>query len=354
MSHATASEAAGPEEQKARGLLPSRAGMSTLRSQLFRASFLLVTPAAALALIACGARTGLHVPPPDDALVDAPDVADSSDVLDVLDTTDAQDAFEVAPDAPLEVLIVPDAPGACDDAGATLVYVVSTNNELLSFYPIGAKGSRFRTIGALKCPTAATPFSMAVDRKGMAYVLFSDGSVFLVSTADASCTATPYVANETPPFKTFGMGFAAENDGSESLYVAADVGAATSHLGVLDTASFALREIGAITPFSQGPELTGNGAGQLFGFYVDKGGTTVVSEISKTDASTVGVAPLPGVTLGQGWAFAFWGGDFWLFTAPGGAPRVTRFNPADGSVGAWDTPPSVIVGAGVSTCAPGR
>jgi hypothetical protein len=61
---------------------------------------------------------------------------------------------------------------------------------------------------------------------------------------------------------------------------------------------------------------------------------------------------LPGVSQGSGWAFAFWGGNFYTFTAPGGSTVVTRFDPNDGSIVQVAQTSDVIVGAGVSTCAP--
>ncbi|MGH7438692.1 MAG: hypothetical protein ACRENE_23640 [Polyangiaceae bacterium] len=63
--------------------------------------------------------------------------------------------------------------------------------------------------------------------------------------------------------------------------------------------------------------------------------------------------PRVNVSLGSGWAFAYWGGDFYLFTAPAQTSSiVTRVRPSDGSavqVGSLD---EVIAGAGVSTCVP--
>ena len=62
---------------------------------------------------------------------------------------------------------------------------------------------------------------------------------------------------------------------------------------------------------------------------------------------------------GRGWAFAFWGGDFYLFTCPFSGPtqsctssRVTRFRPGDKSITQVGSYRGIIVGAGVSTCAP--
>src|SRR5262249_31106006 len=106
----------------------------------------------------------------------------------------------------------------CPDADATLVYLVSAEETLLSFYPPTAT---FTTIGTLACPapTGMNPFSMAVDRKGKAYVLYwfgavagSPGRIFQVSTATAACVSTSFVPGQQG-FDTFGMGFVSDNGG---------------------------------------------------------------------------------------------------------------------------------------------
>jgi hypothetical protein len=81
-----------------------------------------------------------------------------------------------------------------------------------------------------------------------------------------------------------------------------------------------------------------------------------VGEIDRMTATLVAQSPLPEVEQGDGWAFAFWGGAFYTFTAPNGTSQVTRFNPANGKVEkvADFTGGGVIVGAGVSTCAPAQ
>ena len=61
------------------------------------------------------------------------------------------------------------------------------------------------------------------------------------------------------------------------------------------------------------------------------------------------------IEQGNYYAFAFWGGDFFTFTAstnpPPGSTIVTRFRPSDGTVVPVASTPDFIVGAGVSTCA---
>ena len=332
--------------------------MKTHRALLF--GFTVTTVAA------CGARTGLLLPSeagPADAGADVadvtiePDVAEEPDVADVAQEPDVVEE-DVAP--------FPDGPNVCPDAGSTLVYLITQQNALFSFDPSTLS---FRMVGNINCPDPGngTPFSMAVDRAGIAYVVFESGNLFRVSTLTAACQATAFIPGATAFPLQFGMSFSADppdagTDGGETLYVAGDPGWGTStpgpaSLASLDTSTFALRVVGLFTPTIQEPELTGTGAGDLYGFWAPSQATdTAIVQIDKPSAQVTSVVTLPGVTFGNGWAFAFWGGDFYLFTAPGGmgsSSVVTRYRPSDGSIAQVATAPGVtIVGAGVSTCAP--
>ena len=71
--------------------------------------------------------------------------------------------------------------------------------------------------------------------------------------------------------------------------------------------------------------------GRLFAFYTPgTGGDAHVAQIDKKTAHVIDDVPMTGVQQGRGWAFAFWGGDFWLFTDPRseGASTVTRARPS--------------------------
>ena len=124
------------------------------------------------------------------------------------------------PDVIEEDVVFPDVPivSDCPDAGATLVYVLGRANELYSFFPptLG-----FTDIGTIGCPSTSSPNSMAVTRSGIAFAGFLDGHLFEVSTANAACKATPYQPNQDG-FLTFGMGYAGDLDGGETLYVAGE------------------------------------------------------------------------------------------------------------------------------------
>jgi hypothetical protein len=293
-------------------------------------------------LAACGARSELWVDPPDASiLADATAFrADSSDARDVVDSADVLPPIDVKPQ--------PDANKQDCPTGETYIYLITTSYELYAFYP---PDNRFIFIGKIACPGqgSATPFSMAVDRKGVAYIVYNDGRLFRVSTLSAACVATTYVANQLGA-TTFGMGFSSDQGGAtESLYVATDTG--TKFLGKIDTKAFTLNKVGDFSSTIGRAELTGTGSGGLFAFY-DDGVSSYIGQIDKTNAKLTGESKLQGVQMGQGWAFAFWGGDFYLFTAPNGQSLVTRYRPSNNSVVEVARLSSVIVGAGVSTCAP--
>jgi len=320
--------------------------------------------AASLAVAsACGSRTGLLVPPPHDASSDVePDVGPDVSEEDATE----EDAAEE--DALPGLDVVEEPINICPDAGSTLIYLITTQNVLMSFYP---PTGTFMQIGNINCsfePAGSNPFSMAVDRtSGLAYVEFQSGDINRVTTTSPPvCTPTTFVSGQgNPPYPlSFGMGFAANAvDAStpETLYVAGDlggmVGAGPGVLASIDTTTFRLTQIGQFNPIINGVELTGTGSGELFAFYGTNGMLdSAIGQIDRATAQVIGEANLPGLAMGSGWAFAFWGGDFYLFTDPPGtgpSSIVTRYRPSDGSiVQVAQTQGLTIVGAGVSTCAP--
>ncbi len=323
---------------------------------------LLFLPACSV-LAACGSRTALLVPLDDDAATPTP--APIPTGKPVTRPSAPEPAPEAGPDAaeasttlpPVHLSPTQPPSPACADAGAALVFVISEEGTLSSFDPrIGV----FTAIGTVVCPTVqvdATPFSMGVDQAGTAYVVFGDGELFRVSTATAACEATPFVAGQGGFSPTFGMGFARAAQGPADTLYLASTDEDDSRLGTLDPTTLSLAVVGPFSPALVDAELTGTGAGDLFAFYPltdpDSGAQeSAVGQIDKTTARVTGQSILAGVPLGTAWAFAFWGGDFYTFTAPSLGTLVTRLRPSDGSVVQVAQNPEKIVGAGVSTCAP--
>jgi hypothetical protein len=246
--------------------------------------------------------------------------------------------------------------GDCSEA-AKLIYVLSDANDLYSFKP---DTKQFTLIGALSCPSSMQPNSMAVDRNAVAWVnyveagLFGDdaGAIYKVSTADASCESAPAVTLPGGWYR-MGMGFSTDgmNTNAETLFVT-NLGGATAGLGSIDGSTVVPIGTFVGAQAGLGAELTGTGDGRLFGFFTST--PVVVGELDKVSGQVLSPAPLPNVETPNAWAFSFWGGDFYLYTATFGDSRVNRYRPSDGSVDdSYMTNIGFrIVGAGVSTCAP--
>lgn len=241
----------------------------------------------------------------------------------------------------------------CSDA-SKLVYVVDSNNKLSQWEPTT---KTFKDLGNLSCPAGflATPFSMAIDRSANAWVLFSDGELFKVNTTTLACTATSW--NTQLGLLQYGMGFSTDQVGgtTDSLYVAGGSGptAPTSTLATLDINTMQATSRGTVQGW---PELTGTGSAELWGFFPNASGARI-EKINKTSGGSAGttfnLSSLAGEPMA--WAFAFWGGDFWVFLQKGTETSTTVYqvDAASGMVkGSTPAPGRSIVGAGVSTCAP--
>jgi hypothetical protein len=239
------------------------------------------------------------------------------------------------------------------------VYTVAIDNTLYRFDP---PSLTFTTIGVMNCQAAfgTTPYSMSVDRNGTAWVVFSDGHLFRVSTANAACQSTSYAPGQNG-FITFGMGFSTDSPGgdAETLFVS-DSGqhadgtyGPTKGLARLDTRALTLTPIGAYDLITARAEMTGTGDARLFGAF--EGSPYVVAGIDKTNAKILSQAPQNSINYApttSNFAFAFWGGDFWLFVGPGTSTDVFQYRPSTGATNKVSSVTFEIVGAGVSTCAP--
>ncbi len=275
-----------------------------------------------------------------------PEPADAGpDVIDATDAAEEPDVIDPFPDAGVV---------DCQDAGITYIYLISSENELIRFYPPDLS---LTTIGTIDCPSASQPFSMAVDRQGVAYVLFADGELFRVSTLTASCKPTSFFSDPGLFATQFGMGFSANtNDPGETSSSPAPTSA---------TPAPPAASAPSTRPRSPSPHRPVEQAHRQPRAHRHRRRPALrlrprlpESHLAEIDKATAQVKSDVLINLQQGqisaWAFAFWGGDFYFFTSDQpGFSVIHRYTP-----GATTTPPAVqqinltIVGAGVSTCAP--
>jgi len=256
--------------------------------------------------------------------------------------------------------------GACVSDGCSaeskLIYLVDDNFNLLSFSPAN-DAHEFKLLTRPQCHTSvpyATPFSMAIDRQGKAWVLYWGGELFYVNLKTGQCAPTNHVPKNRG-YELFGMGFVSDAPGSddETLYIFGGLEGAINQgtLATIDASTFQIDTIGSLALKDQSPELTGTGNAKLFGYF--PGTSAFVAEINKSTGAFVQEWPVPDVGVVTAWAFAHWGGRFYIFVtaaAPGALEEksmVLRLDPSDGSVDTVvEDMPYRVVGAGVSTCAP--
>jgi hypothetical protein len=158
------------------------------------------------------------------------------------------------------------------------------------------------------------------------------------------------------------MGFVSDAVGtsSETLFISGGsfLSPGKGNLGSINKTSLMTTSLGALPDTEYGPELTGTGKAELYAYF--PGDNTFVAQLEKSSGAILRMWPLPGTgETVRAWAFAHWGGRFYVFLTTldsmTGLPnsRILMFTPADGKLTTvLDHLPYIIVGAGVSTCAP--
>lgn len=228
------------------------------------------------------------------------------------------------------------------------IYVMDAGGMLRRFDP---PTWTFSALGSIDCGQGVgTPSSMAVARDSTAWVLFTSGKLFKVSTKDASCSPTTFTAKAD--WTEFGMGFVSDvEDGkTETLYVAS---AKALQVGKIALDTMTLTPLGPLS-ISSRMELTGTGSAQLFGLLApppDDPKVWSIAELSKASGALFSRKKQEPITepSNLNFAFAAWGGDFYSFIGL----RVYRHDTKNNEIIKMPGEVSfTIVGAGVSTCAP--
>lgn len=265
--------------------------------------------------------------------IDSPDQAGT-------DTTD----FGGAPDSPPNSDAYDDN---CPD-DARDIYLVDAYEEAL--YRFDPYTGDFNLVLYLDCPAGGfyTPHSMAVSRDAEPYILYQDGAIYHIDQGGL-CTQTSFSEGYFSDWARFGMGFAMNSRyaSEDTLFIANE-----TTLGSIDLSDFSISELG---PLGGGiPELSGTGEGALWGFFPQTDPPRI-AEIDKTNGSLTTVYELDLSSDANAWAFAFWGGHFYIFykTFSDPSTNVYRMSEDGGDLELIiEDSGFYIVGAGVSTCAP--
>ena len=264
------------------------------------------------------------------------------------DTEDTGVLEEEPEEEPEEEEAEEDDPAPEDDCEGTsdLVYVVSRSDE--SLYLFEPTSLSFTKLGVLDCGWTGSPNSMAVSRDGLAYVRYSDETVYEVGLDTLACTETTY---NNGNFGSFGMGYATNDDQTwrDQLYIA-NAGA----LATLDTDTW---KLSGVAPMPSQSELTGNADGELWAFLPLEKPAELI-QVDKSSGSTLKRLQLPGFPDPadiDAFAFATWDKDFYVFVrvyGMGSSTDVYKVDPQGNMTKVLGHIGFDVVGAGVSTCAP--
>ena len=236
--------------------------------------------------------------------------------------------------------------------GTQFIYLVDTSYNLIRFDPGEKSGNSLTKLFHLSCPgVGASPRSMAVDREANAWVLFHDNTIYKINIETQVCTK---VRDYSPtPWAGGGMAFSLDQVGgsTETLYTA---NSSARRFGVIDSTTLDYKDLASYPDyFDHSPELTGTGLAKLFSFSPGSK-RQYINEIDKSTGKVVQSYELPGAGASvSAWAFAHWGGYFFMFETIGGSNNIYRYDIVNHKVDTiMEGTPYNVVGAGVSTCAP--
>ena len=241
---------------------------------------------------------------------------------------------------------------------STYIYLVDSNYHLIKFNPGDKNGNYLTELFTLNCGNGiSTPFSMAVDREANAWVLYNDSTLYKIKISNPSCEKITTFSTNGSGLSTFGMAFSLDTVGgkTDSLFIANSE--TNGIFGRIDTNNnMSYTPLGAFPSFyDQTPELTGTALAELYSFSPGQN-EQHISKIDKTTGNVIVDYAIPGAgSFINAWAFAHWGGDYYVFETLNTTNnnRILRFSPKTNETEIFlEYTPYRVVGAGVSTCAP--
>jgi hypothetical protein len=206
--------------------------------------------------------------------------------------------------------------GCVDGIHSDHVLVLSDAAELWSFDP---RSLTFAQLSGRVCGVAENPYSMAVDEEGDGHVLFVESRAERRFALDTPRACTVEAVDPAPlGFSLYGSAFTRDpaSPSCDRLYLLSYSGSGPfregAGLGVIATADAAGRVTTLASIDYDGGELTGTADGRLFAFV---GATEAkLLELDPVTGAVRETVPLVGLETTHASAFAFFGGDFWIFT----------------------------------------
>ncbi|UJR37534.1 hypothetical protein I4U23_030236 [Adineta vaga] len=240
-----------------------------------------------------------------------------------------------------------DASG-CTSETSKYIYLLDQDSHFFRLHP---KTFVITFVGTLNCSTTAYPYSMAVQRNGKAWTLFTDGNLYTFDVNTVQCQTTSYVS-EQEGLILFGMNFAIDKlTNQEKLYLTSDSSNPPYRLATLDINSLEISIIGYYYDLSARAELTGTNDGRLFGLF--EGKPYIIAEINATNGEILSQTAQDMIQYTSdslNFAFASYASNFFLFVGDNSFTDIFLFDSSTKTTFKQTRISNGIVGSATSTC----
>lgn len=228
-------------------------------------------------------------------------------------------------------------------------------DQLSHFYYVSPVNFNGYVIGKLNCSNTSYPYSLAIQSDGMAWTLYSDGTLYKFNIKDLKCTETSYLS-EQEGIVLFGMNFVNDTStNTEKLYLTTDPSSLPFRLATLDTTTLKISVVRYYDNIVGRGELTGTSDGRLFGLF--EGTPFTLAEINKTNANIISKTPqnsIQSVSDSSYFAIASYKSDFLFgFGNDSSSTGLYFYNSTTKVVTKANSAPIVVVGAASSICIQG-
>ena len=253
------------------------------------------------------------------------------------------------------------------------IYAIDESGALLRFDPtLLGSANPVQSLGTPACTPGASltgtdpayVVSMSVDRIGTVWVLYSSGELFTIDPATLACAATNFTPQQHG-WDLFNLAFAGPGGPSmQSIYIDGGMIDLSPPVGfaLIDRGSLQVQALGSLAGADASVALAGTGDLQLFGLYLAFASTSHIREIDRSSGANLSPAlTVSGVFDANtvAWAFAHWGGKFWIFATrrdPVSSEQTTTLWSVDRVSGMQQMQIASVaytpISAGSSTCVP--
>jgi hypothetical protein len=235
----------------------------------------------------------------------------------------------------------------CTTETKNYAYLMDRNNTLYQFNPTTYS---LTTIGPITCSTSSSLYSIALQRNGILWAGFADGTLFRYNIKSQLCTSTTFVANQSN-FQQFTMTFLkSTTDTSETLYLSQQNGTNNS-LATVNINTFVLSVVGNYSALNASAAIAGTNTGLLYGVFATTNYT--IAQIQPSNAQILTEYPLNISSTNvsnPNYAFTIANGVFFFFEGINNGTNLHIFSPSTNSTTLVSTIAQNIYGATSSSC----